>query len=292
MRYGDRVPGQRAPSPAASSRDWLELARRRRRRAGRRDPRRSAATRRPIGAGAARERPARLLRGAHRAGAGARGARRSGRRRHRDRRPDARRGSTFTRRGRPRRHRADDRRAATRSPPRRSGCVAVEALARGAPGLVATVGRARRRAGREQRHPRRGAAARSTCATPTTPCAARRSPTCARRRERRSPRARERRAAVGRRAGETAVACDLAALTERLAAAVAAAGCAPSALPSGAGHDGVVMARRRAVAMLFVRCERRHQPQPGRGGRGGRRRGRARRARALRRPSSRDERST
>jgi allantoate deiminase len=45
-------------------------------------------------------------------------------------------------------------------------------------------------------------------------------------------------------------------LTERLTAAVEAAGLRPEALPSGAGHDGVAMAAVAPIAMLFVRCER------------------------------------
>lgn len=50
-----------------------------------------------------------------------------------------------------------------------------------------------------------------------------------------------------------AVVCDVA-LADRLAAAVAATGQPVVRLPSGAGHDAVVMATRWPVAMLFVRC--------------------------------------
>ena len=50
-----------------------------------------------------------------------------------------------------------------------------------------------------------------------------------------------------------AVKCD-AALSDRLREAVVAAGIKPMDLPSGAGHDAVMMARRFPVAMLFVRC--------------------------------------
>ena len=50
-----------------------------------------------------------------------------------------------------------------------------------------------------------------------------------------------------------AVPCD-AALVVRLAAAVAATGQRVERLPSGAGHDAVVMAAVVPVAMLFVRC--------------------------------------
>jgi allantoate deiminase len=50
-----------------------------------------------------------------------------------------------------------------------------------------------------------------------------------------------------------AVPCD-APLTTRLAEAVAAAGLPVERLPSGAGHDAVVMSEIVPVAMLFVRC--------------------------------------
>lgn len=50
-----------------------------------------------------------------------------------------------------------------------------------------------------------------------------------------------------------AVPCD-ADLATRLERAVAAAGHAHDRLPSGAGHDAVVMSARLPVAMLFVRC--------------------------------------
>jgi len=50
-----------------------------------------------------------------------------------------------------------------------------------------------------------------------------------------------------------AVPCDTS-LTTRLAEAVAAAGLPVEQLPSGAGHDAVVMSEVVPVAMLFVRC--------------------------------------
>ena len=50
-----------------------------------------------------------------------------------------------------------------------------------------------------------------------------------------------------------AVPCD-AALTNRLGDAIAAAGLPVEHLPSGAGHDAVVMSEVVPVAMLFVRC--------------------------------------
>jgi allantoate deiminase len=44
------------------------------------------------------------------------------------------------------------------------------------------------------------------------------------------------------------------ALSERLAAAVERTGVRPFRLPSGAGHDAMMLARLTEVAMLFVRC--------------------------------------
>ena len=55
------------------------------------------------------------------------------------------------------------------------------------------------------------------------------------------------------RTGHSAVLCD-ASLATRLAEAVAAAGLPVERLPSGAGHDAVVMSEVVPVAMLFVRC--------------------------------------
>jgi allantoate deiminase len=52
---------------------------------------------------------------------------------------------------------------------------------------------------------------------------------------------------------DPAVPCDTS-LTTRLAEAVAAAGLPVERLPSGAGHDAVVMSKVVPVAMLFVRC--------------------------------------
>jgi allantoate deiminase len=45
-------------------------------------------------------------------------------------------------------------------------------------------------------------------------------------------------------------------LSDRLAAAIAAAGLPVTWLPSGAGHDAMAMAAVTPVAMLFVRCRR------------------------------------
>jgi allantoate deiminase len=55
--------------------------------------------------------------------------------------------------------------------------------------------------------------------------------------------------------GTPAVPCG-STLTARLARAVAAEGIAVLHLPSGAGHDGAVLAGITEIAMLFVRCER------------------------------------
>jgi allantoate deiminase len=48
--------------------------------------------------------------------------------------------------------------------------------------------------------------------------------------------------------------CD-AAIQDRLAAAVQAVGARPLRLPSGAGHDGLMMAKLCPIGMLFVRCK-------------------------------------
>ena len=53
---------------------------------------------------------------------------------------------------------------------------------------------------------------------------------------------------------ETAAVAMDPALSERLAAAVPAAGVEPLRLASGAGHDAVALAGTAPVAMLFVRC--------------------------------------
>ncbi|HWE64682.1 MAG TPA: M20/M25/M40 family metallo-hydrolase, partial [Chloroflexota bacterium] len=44
-------------------------------------------------------------------------------------------------------------------------------------------------------------------------------------------------------------------LAEALAAAVASLGYPVQRLTSGAGHDGVALARMTEIAMLFVRCK-------------------------------------
>jgi allantoate deiminase len=52
---------------------------------------------------------------------------------------------------------------------------------------------------------------------------------------------------------EPSVACDPA-LGERMRAAARAIGLDPPSLPSGAGHDAVILSNHVPVAMLFVRC--------------------------------------
>ena len=51
-----------------------------------------------------------------------------------------------------------------------------------------------------------------------------------------------------------AVTCDPA-LAGQLAQSIEALGYPALALPSGAGHDGVIMSKLTAIAMLFVRCK-------------------------------------
>jgi len=53
---------------------------------------------------------------------------------------------------------------------------------------------------------------------------------------------------------ERSVACD-AALGERMRAAAGAIGLDPPSIPSGAGHDAVILSDHVPVAMLFVRCK-------------------------------------
>jgi allantoate deiminase len=52
---------------------------------------------------------------------------------------------------------------------------------------------------------------------------------------------------------ERSIACDPA-LGERMRRAARAVGLDPPSLPSGAGHDAVVLSDHLPVAMLFVRC--------------------------------------
>ena len=63
------------------------------------------------------------------------------------------------------------------------------------------------------------------------------------------------------RLNQATVAMD-AGLTSALARAVEPAGFAPQAHVSGAGHDAMVVASRMPAAMLFLRCDKGHQPSP------------------------------
>ena len=131
--------------------------------------------------------------------------------------------------------------------------VAAEALARGRPDLVSTVGRISVDPGARNVIP---GAAWLTLDVRHTSDEVRRQAVA-------DLRAEAERVAAGREValqwddrGETAAVPTSPALTERLAEAVEAAGLRPEALPSGAGHDGVAMAAVAPIAMLFVRCER------------------------------------
>ena len=129
--------------------------------------------------------------------------------------------------------------------------LAVETLARGRPGLVATVGRLDVDPGARNVIP--GAARLSLDV--------RHGSDAIRREAIADVRAEAQRVAAGREVrltwdarGETAAVPTEPRLSERLADAVTAAGHAVERLPSGAGHDGVSMAAIAPVAMLFVRC--------------------------------------
>ena len=221
---------------------------------------------------------ARLLRGPHRAGTGARGARAAGRRRRRDRGRDPRRGP-LPRARRPRRDGPDG--AAPRCGGRAGGA---GARGRGGRPLAPTAswrrsagwrcGRARRTSSRARR------SGRSTCGTPTTPCGRTPSPRSARARRRsRRPAASS---STWRDLLENAAVAMDPALSERLAAAVRAAGVEPLRLRErrrprrrrargdGPGGDAVRPLRGRRLA------------PSGRGGRRRRRRRRARRPRRVR----------
>ena len=131
--------------------------------------------------------------------------------------------------------------------------LAAEALARGRPGLVATVGQIAVDPGARNVIP--GEASLSLDVRHTSDAVRRQAVA--------DLRAEAERVAAGREValqwderGETAAVPTSPELTERLAAAVEAAGLRPEALPSGAGHDGVAMAAVAPIAMLFVRCER------------------------------------
>jgi allantoate deiminase len=131
--------------------------------------------------------------------------------------------------------------------------VAAEALARGRPDLVSTVGRISVDPGARNVIP--GEAWLSLDVRHTDDAVRRQAVADLRTEAERVATAREVALQWDDR-GETAAVPTSPALTERLAAAVEAIGLRPEALPSGAGHDGVAMAAVAPIAMLFVRCER------------------------------------
>jgi allantoate deiminase len=129
--------------------------------------------------------------------------------------------------------------------------LAAEALSRETPGLVATVGRLTARPGTPNVIP--GSVELSLDVR--HPADAERAAAVGRLRQRATEAAQARGAAVEweELLDQPAVACD-AALSERMAQAVEAAGVRPPRLASGAGHDAAMMAAVAPVAMLFVRC--------------------------------------
>jgi allantoate deiminase len=131
--------------------------------------------------------------------------------------------------------------------------LAAEALARGRADLVATVGRIAVEPGARNVIP--GAAWLSLDVRHTSD-AVRREAVAGLRAEAERVAASRAVALQWEDRGETAAVPTSPALTERLAAAIAATGLRAEALPSGAGHDGVAMAAVAPIAMLFVRCER------------------------------------
>jgi allantoate deiminase len=130
--------------------------------------------------------------------------------------------------------------------------LAVEALARNTPGLVATVGQLDVQPGASNVIP--GLTALSLDVRHQHD--ARREQALEQLRQQAKRIATTRRIALDWRIAHEsrASACDLA-LTKRLAQAVAALGYPLLSLPSGAGHDGVALAALTPIAMLFVRCK-------------------------------------
>jgi allantoate deiminase len=131
--------------------------------------------------------------------------------------------------------------------------VAAEALTRGRPGLVSTVGRIAIRPGARNVIP--GEAWLSLDVRHTSDAVRHQAVADLRTEAERVAASREVALQWDDR-GETAAVPTSPELTERLAEAVVAAGLRPEALPSGAGHDAVAMAAVAPIAMLFVRCER------------------------------------
>ena len=97
-----------------------------------------------------------------------------------------------------------------------------------------------------------GRASRSTCARRSTSRAAAPSPTSPRRCRRSPASRRQARTHADPRGGGLRLPPEIVAGLE---AAVAAVGAEPRLLPSGAGHDTMVMGQRWPAGMLFVRCK-------------------------------------
>jgi len=129
--------------------------------------------------------------------------------------------------------------------------LAVEATARGEPGLGATVGRLEARPGAPNVVP--GAAVASLDVRHADDGVRDRAVAALRAQAQRIGAARGVEVTWRDVMSAPAVAVDPA-LTEALAAAVAARGLPVIRLASGAGHDGVALSALTGVAMLFVRC--------------------------------------
>ena len=130
--------------------------------------------------------------------------------------------------------------------------LAVEAEARGTDGLVATVGQLAVAPGASNVIPGRAILSLDV----RHPDDAAREAACARLHERAEQIGQARRVTVDWQAlgRSRSVTCD-ARLSALLARAVAESGYAALSLPSGAGHDGVMLSRLTGIAMLFVRCK-------------------------------------
>lgn len=130
--------------------------------------------------------------------------------------------------------------------------LAVEAEARGTDGLVATVGQLAVEPGASNVIPGRAILSLDV----RHPDDATREAACARLRERAEEIGRARRVAVDwQELGRSrSVTCN-ARLSKLLARAIEESGYPTLTLPSGAGHDGVMLSRLTGIAMLFVRCQ-------------------------------------
>lgn len=130
--------------------------------------------------------------------------------------------------------------------------LAVEAEARGTDGLVATVGQLAVEPGASNVIPGRAVLSLDV----RHPDDASREAACARLRERAEQIAQARRVMLDwQELGRSrSVTCD-ARLSALLARAIEESGYPTLTLPSGAGHDGVMLSRLTGIAMLFVRCK-------------------------------------